>query len=171
MKKISRLMMAATLMLGMVSMVSCGKDDEKSKEDTYTESASYEVMYGGNKLAAGQVVEHNVSLVERENDDAEVDFIVVNKTDGSLSTVHRVELSEGPSSMNKVPVCYGQCNEVDCPYTSDPYVIEHGPDPLPLQIHLYPSQHSSANTGTYKVTIAESDGMKNPQVFFVKFNW
>ena len=172
MKNIFKYLAIAAMSVALTGLVACDPEPEPEPEpDTYSVSSSYNVIYEGATLTPGQVIVHEVSMSEGVNDDAEVDLRVENKTNGTLSTVHCVELTEGPESMKQVPVCYGACRVVDCPYTSNPYSLEPGVDPTPLQIHLYPSFHGDTHTGTYKVTIAEAGTLANPMVFFVKFTW
>lgn len=176
MKKTFKMMMAAVMTMAMVGFVACKKDDDKKSDDsqqqeTYEESTSFEIIHNGQAVAAGATVEHTFTAEELDIDDADVALYVKNKTDNTLQRVYKVELAEGPSSMERAPICYGQCTDRFLPYTSEAVNLAPGTDNTAIQIHLYPSSHGSAHTGTYKVTIGNGTNLEDPQVCFVKFNW
>ena len=171
MKKISKYLMAAVLMMASVSLVACSKDDDnKTNEETFEASGSYVIHYMNRTLEPGQTVYHNVTEAERAADEAMDDFYIENLRDVSLGTRFKVELVSGPSSMNEVPVCYGQCQPVVCPYTSDLFYLAHGVDSHALEIHCYPSFHEAGSVGTYRMTVGVGEALDDPQVFFLQFS-
>lgn len=166
--KTMKFLMAAFVMMATVSLTGCNKDDEKTGE-TYPASTSYAIHYQGRVLEPGQTVVYNVTEADRTADEAMVDFFIENKTQESLQTRFKVEFVEGPDSMNELPVCYGQCKPVTCPYQSEVFTLEPGVDTRALQIHCYPSLHQAGAKGTYKITVGKTGSMDDPQVFFLQF--
>lgn len=162
-------------MTATVSLIGCSKDEENennNNQTTYEESNSFEIIYMNRELEAGETLNCNLTAEELEFDDAEVSLYVKNISSATAHRVYKVEFVEGPDSMKKVPVCYGQCTERDLPYTSDAVNLAAGQtDATPIQIHLYPSNHGDAHTGTYKITVGEGQSLSDPQVCFLKFSW
>jgi hypothetical protein len=169
MKKTMKFLLAAFVMMATVSLTGCNKDDENSGE-TYPASTSYAVHYQGQALAPGQKVVYNITDADKETDEATVDFYIKNLTQESLQTRFKVELEDGPESMKDLPVCYGQCKPVTCPYTWNVFTLVPGLDQQALEIHCYPSMHDAGSQGTYKITVGKGGDMEDPQVFFLQFN-
>lgn len=162
-----KLFLAAFVMVATVSLTSCGKDEE---ETAYEASTSYAIHYDGEVLKPGQTVKYTITDEDRATDEATVDFYIENLTQESLQTRFKVELVDGPDSMKELPVCYGQCKPVTCPYTSDVFSLAPGLDTRALEIHCYPSMHQAGSKGTYKITVGKTGSMDDPQVFFLQFN-
>lgn len=172
MKKFTHFMMAAALALASFGMVACGDDDEKDNGNTtYEESASYAIYYEGQALKAGQTIVVSPTAAQIDLDDVEADLFMYNKTDNTLNTCFKVELVDGPASMNEAPVCYGVCQSQQLPYTHEPISLAPGMDPKPIQVHVYMGLHEGAHTGTYRITVGEGTSLANPQVCNIKFNW
>ena len=173
MKKFTKFLMAATVLFAAMNLTACNKDDEKTEPtpNPGEASAKYEIMYLGRTLEPGQVIYCNLTDEQRANDDAEVDVYMKNITDATLNTHFRVELADGPETMNEVPVCYGECLIQQCPYTSEAIQLAPGIDTKPLQLHVYPSQHGRSGSGSYRITVGEGSSLANPQVFYVNFAW
>lgn len=177
MKKTFKMMMAAVMTMAMVGFVACKKDDDKKTDEpeqqTYEESTTFEILYNGRAVAAGTTVEYTLTQEEIDLDDSDAKFFVKNKSNATVQRVFKVELYEGPASMkNDAPICYGtSCTAQNLPYTSDAVELDPGTDEKAIQIHLYPSDHEDAHTGTYKVTVGKGANLEDPQVFFLKFNW
>lgn len=171
MKKITKFFMAA-LMVATVGFIACSKDDDKKTDnsETYTESASYAIYYQGAALTAGQTINCTPTAAQIELQDAEVDIYMFNKTESTLNTCFKVELTEGPDTMKQMPVCYGVCETHQSPYTHEAIALAPGMDSKPIQVHVYMDMHNT-NTGTYKITVGEGENLANPQVCFVKFTW
>ena len=171
MKKITKYLMVAVLMMASVSLVACSKDDDnKTNEETFVASGSYVIHYMNRTLEPGQTVYHNVTDAEKEADEAMDDFYIENLRDVLLGTRFRVELVSGPASMKELPVCYGQCKPVTCPYTSDEFYLARGVDSHPLEIHCYPREHEAGSVGTYRITVGVGEALDDPQVFFLQFS-
>ena len=176
MKKTFKMMMAAVMTMAMVGFVACSKDDDKKTDEpqqqTYEESTTFEILYHGQAVAAGTTVEYTLTQEEINNDDSDAEFFVKNKTNATVQRVFKVELTEGPASMGtEAPICYGVCEPHNLPYTSNAVDLAPGTDDKAIQIHLYPSFHEGAHTGTYKITVGKGANLEDPQVCFVKFNW
>lgn len=173
MKKTFKMMMAAVMTMAMVGFVACSKDDDKKTDEpqqqTYEASGSYAIHYMGRTLEPGQTVYHNVTEAEKEADEAVDDFHIENLRDLTLGTRFKVEFVSGPTSMNEVPVCYGQCKSVICPYTSNEFDLASGLDPIALQVHCYPRDHEAGSKGTYRITVGIGESLEDPQVFFLQF--
>jgi len=123
-------------------------------------------------VAAGATVEYTLTQQEIDNDDSDAEFFVKNKTNATVQRVFKVELADGPATMGiDAPICYGVCEPHNLPYTSNAVDLASGTDEKPIQIHLYPTFHGNAHTGTYKITVGKGAGLEDPQVFFLKFNW
>ena len=167
MKKTVKLLLAAFVMMATVSLTSCGKDDEK--ETTNPATTTYAIHFEGQVLTPGQTVKHTVTAAEKEADEAMVDFFIENITQEALQTRFKVEFVEGPDSMRELPVCYGECKPVTCPYQSEIFSLAPGVDTRALQIHCYPSFHEAGSKGTYKITVGKTGSMDDPQVFFLQF--
>ena len=166
-----KLFLAAFVMMATVAFTACSEKDNDPKE-SYEASTTFDILHNGQAVAAGATVEHTLTAEEIRNDDAEVSLYVKNKSNATVQRVFKVELSDGPSSMANAPICYGQCTEHQLPYTSEAVAIAAGTtDSKPIQIHLYPSQHGDAHSGTYKVTVGKGANLEDPQVCFVKFTW
>lgn len=175
MKKITKYFMAAVMMMGAMSFVACSKDDDKNTDEPQPVAASetFDILYMGRELEPGQMVYYNLTAEEVAGDDVEVSLYVKNKSNAAVQRVFKVELAEGPSSMGvDVPICYGVCESQTCPYTSPAVELAAGvADETPIMIHLYPSFHEGAHTGTYKVTVGNGVNLGDPQVCYVKFTW
>ena len=167
-----KLFLAAFVMMATVTFTACGDKDNDPEEQSYQASATFDILYSGQAVAAGATVEYALTAEEVSFDDCEVSLYVKNKSNATVQRVFKVELSDGPSSMANAPICYGQCTEHQLPYTSEAVAIAAGTtDSKPIQIHLYPSQHGDAHSGTYKVTVGKGANLEDPQVCFVKFIW
>jgi len=163
-----KLLMAAFVMMATVSFVSCNKDKDEESEN-YQASTSYAVHYQNSVLEPGQTVVHRVTDIERGAGEALEAFFLENKSDVALQTRYKVELVEGPATMKDVPVCYGECRVVTCPYQSEIFSLAPGVDNNEFSIHCYPDFHEAGVLGTYKITVGKTGSMDDPQVFFVKF--
>jgi hypothetical protein len=170
MKKFTKFLMAGIMMSAMVGFISCSKDEEK-EETTIEESTSYAIYYEGQALTAGQTIVVSPTADLSENPDVAADLFMYNKTSNTLNTCFKVELVDGPASMNEAPVCYGVCQSQQLPYTHEPISLAPGMDPKPIQVHVYMGLHEGAHTGTYRITVGEGTSLANPQVCNIKFNW
>ena len=175
MKKTTKYFMATIMMMSTLCFVACSKDDDKKTDESTqpaTASATFDILYMGRELEPFQTVYFNLTASEVETDDVEVSLYVKNKANTTMQRVFKVELVEGPTSMAiDAPICYGVCEPHNLPYTSNAVDLAPGIDENPIQIHLYPSFHESAHTGTYKVTVGKGADLEDPQVCFVKFTW
>lgn len=162
-----KLFFAAFVMVATVSFVSCSKDDDEKND--YPASTSYAIHYQDGVLTPGQTVVHTVTAEERANGEALEAFFFENKTANALQTRYKVELVEGPESMSDVPVCYGECRVVKCPFNSDVFSLAPGVDSKEFSIHCYPDMHQAGSKGTYKITVGKTGSMEDPQVFFLQF--
>ena len=162
-----KLFLTAFVMMATVSLVGCSKDDEK--EDNYTNSSSYAVRYQGRALEPGQKIVHTVTDAEREVFEVIEAFHFENKTESALQTRYKVEFVEGAESMKEVPVCYGECRTVTCPFSSEVFSLAPGVDNQEFSIHCSPDFHDAGAKGTYKITVGKTGSMDDPQVFFVEF--
>lgn len=164
MKKISKLMMAAVMMMATVSFASCSDDEKESISD----SNYYSILYMGRTLEAGQTVYFNPTDDEITNDFATVTLLINNKTEQELNTKMKIEKLSGPEVMNNLLVCYGEtCTTGTCPWTSSNMALHPGVNQdMAIKIEYSPSQVTS--TTKYRITVGEGGNFKNPQVMYLE---
>ncbi|MBR1766187.1 MAG: hypothetical protein IJ745_03990 [Bacteroidales bacterium] len=169
MKRIFRFFALAAVGTALMGMVSCGKDEEKTSEEdiVITESATYAVYFNNNVIAAGDTVVCQPTLSDMRNGLARFDFLFFNKTETPVSSMVKLEMADGPSSMNHVLVCGGannQCMEQDCPWTSEAYPIEPGLDTQhPLSVEFTPGTGEQA---VYRLRVMEQGKTDNAQIIY-----
>lgn len=159
----------AALMLGaFAGFAACGDDDEKDNPTTYEESTMFAFHYDGQKLSAGATIDVTPSMQQQQNDFANLNFYVENKTDATVNAAIKAERIEGRGE-SQIELCFnGACRQINLGAVN-PFVLEAGVSEANVVTYDYwPSAITS--TTVYRITVGEGSEMKNPQVVFLKHN-
>ena len=171
MKNIIKYLAVAAISVALTGMVGCDKPETEEPENNQqaenVESALYAFQYNGEIVAAGATVYYTATSQQVSNDQAMVDFYMVNKTDGNLETVMKVERVSGPEELDNLEICYdGLCRNFTCPWTSAPMTLVPGVnEDLKMTIDYAPSVIDSKSV--YRITIGKGSAMEQPQVMYL----
>lgn len=169
MKKTSKLMMAAVMMMATLNLVSCGDDDEKNNEGS--NSNSYAFIYMGRTLEPAQIVYANPTDDEIRDNFAALEFFVENKTDAELNSKIKIEKLSGPAEMDDLMICYGEeCTSTgSMPWKSENIVFTPGINQnMMIKIEYMPSVVTS--TTKYRITVGKGGNLTDPQVMYLVMN-
>ena len=177
MKKTARFLLAALVMGATVSLVACDKEtkDDPTPEveiittdwqsETHEASNSYALHFNNVPVNAGEVVDYEVSESDRSLDVAMPTLVIENLTKENLMTSQKVELVEGPVTMQEVEICGGG----NCPWDGKDYEIVPGLNPdKSIYVKVHPSKCPDNTTAVYRITVGQTSELANPQVIFVR---
>lgn len=170
MKNILKPLAVAVMAVVMTGLTSCGEKTEVPGEPSVsetTQSALYAFQYNGETVAAGATVYYTPTPQQVSNDQAMVDFYMVNRTDENLETVMKVERVSGPEELDNLEICYdGMCRNFQCPWNSDPMTLVPGVnEDLKMTIDYLPSVIDRKSV--YRITIGKGTAMEEPQVMYL----
>lgn len=158
-----------TAMLGLVACEDTD-DDPIDTTETYSESASYAIIYNGDAIAAGATLEVHPTIDQVTMDFAAINILLENKTDGNLETMIKMEKLEGPDEMNKIMICYGEtCKNPDCPWTSDAFTLTPGiNENMAISFDYTPSK--VGNKTVYRMTVGKAASLDDAQVILISIS-
>lgn len=171
MKNIFKYLALTAMCVAMTGMAACEPDpDPDPTPDTYTESATYGIIYEGSNVAAGEILAIHPSASEITLDFASIELLPENKTGNNLETKLKVELLEGPDAMKDIMICYGEtCKNPTCPWTSDAFTLAPGVNnDMLIKFDYSPSKVTSKTT--YRMTIGKGESLEDPQVILINVN-
>ncbi len=171
MKNIFKYLATMAMCVALTGLVACDPEpDPEPTPDTYTESATYGIIYDDAHVAAGEILTIHPTLGEIDNDFVSIELLPENKTDNSLETKMKVELLEGPDVMKDIMICYGEtCKNPTCPWTSDAFTLEPGVNyNMLVKFDYAPSKVTSKTT--YRLTLGKGASLDDPQVILINVN-
>ena len=169
MKNTFKYLAALAMSIALTGLTAC--DPEPTPDptpDPTTESSLYAFQYDGQIVAAGGTIYYTPTLQQVNNDQAMVDFFMVNKTEENLPTVMKVEVVSGPEALNDLEICYdGLCRNYTCPWTSGELILVPGVNTdLKMTLDYHPSDINGI-TSVYRITIGKGANMEQPQVMYL----
>ena len=170
MKNIFKTLAIAAMSIAMVSLVACDPKpdpDPTPASDPTVASSLYAFQYDNQTVAPGDTIQFHPNRNQINNDMAQVDFYMVNKTEQELLTVMKVELVSGPAELNLLEICYSDnCRTYPCPWTSDTFTLVPGVNTdMKMTIDYAPSVINGESI--YRITIGKGAAMEEPQVMFL----
>lgn len=173
MKKMFNYLATMAMCVALTGLMACNDDPEPTPEpepNPYTESNTYAINYNNSAIAAGTTLEYHPTSSQIEMDFATIELIPVNKTDGNLATVLKVEKIEGPETMDDIMICYGEtCKNPHCPWVSDPFTLVPGENnQMLIKFDYTPSMVTSKTT--YRMTMGKGATLDDPQVILINVN-
>ena len=170
MKNIFKYLATMAMCVALTGLVACDPDDPEPTPDTYTESATYGIIYNESHVAAGEILTIHPTLSELSNDFATIELLPENKTANNLETRMKVELLEGPDVMKDIMICYGEtCKNPTCPWTSDPFTLVPGVNnDMLIKFDYSPSKVTEKTT--YRLTLGKGTSLDDPQTILINVN-
>lgn len=165
MKKTSKILMAAFVMIATMGVASCNKDTGDEREST-----RYAFIYKGDTVDPGETIRHTPSQSERQNDLATVEILIKNKTDNELNSKILLEKLDGPVAMDTLVIHIGQSTsniKGNWPWKSDNIALAPGVNNnKAIKIDYHPSGVTA--TTRYRLAVGEGGNVSDPEVLFIE---
>ena len=186
MKKITKYLMAASLLLAATGMVACEKTPEQpttSTEQPGTPNPNPNPNPGEDTIrnivnVGTHYAFHMIEPTDSEINDfdlVELQFKIENKQRQSLLTYQELRMIEGmpgmkatinPSATQGATVC----GNGSCPWNGQPYTVPSGMYEHPIGIQLTPSHQNPGDWALYRLVVGEGTELENATIIYIRVN-